>query len=107
MIHTVQSSNYSYQSRIEFEPANAGFVVCHVKNDEGHAEAMAYAMVSDLDRTIDIWGPVPGPAVANEDTSHICGASVFMYTEINWYREGVLIENKTGTVTSLTIDSST
>lgn len=96
MIETVQSSNHNFKTKIKFNPEKHGFVVCHVKNDDGHSEAMANVLVNDLDDGLIVWSSILGQVTANTNVSIACGASIHLYSELNWYKNAVLVGNSTG-----------
>ena len=85
-----------YESRVNFKLEETGFVTCHVRNVDGHSEIIANAIVNDFDYALGTWSSPDGQVASNTRVSLICGASVHLCTELNWYRDDVLVDNSTG-----------
>lgn len=95
MVETVQKDDVNKMSMLTFNPATTGVVTCAAKNAVGYAEITANVIVNDLNDAFIVWSPTEIP-VADEEISIICGATIYIYTEVNWYFNDVLVENSTG-----------
>lgn len=70
-----------------------GVIICEATNTEGKAEARANVIVNDMNGDFTIRNENEMPIVVGDDVSIVCGASAFKYTEMNWYKAGVLVTN--------------
>lgn len=72
-------------------------MTCSAKNSEGSSEVQANVIVNDLDEEFAVWSVSQQPITAKEEFTLICGASANKYaTELNWFKDNVLVENGTG-----------
>lgn len=83
-------------SKVTFKPETMGFVTCMAENGVGHSEITVNVTLNDLDQAIIVWSSTQEPIIANEELSIVCGASAFIYTEPNWYKSDIVVENSTG-----------
>lgn len=72
--------------------------MCHVKNNDGDSEIIANVIANDLDDKLVVWSFDRSQATTNSKVSIMCGASIHVYSELNWYKDGVFIESSTGFV---------
>lgn len=72
-----------------------GVVICEATNTEDKIEARANVIVNDKNGNFTIRNENEMPIVVGDDVSIICGASAFKYTDMNWYKDNILVTNTT------------
>lgn len=93
MVKTVQKTPIKQTSTLYFSPSGLGVVACEAFNTEGNAQAKANIIVNDLNEDFAILSKNELPISIGDDVSVSCVASTFKYSDVNWYRNDVLVEN--------------
>lgn len=80
-------------STLIFSPSGLGVVACEAFNTEGNSQANANIIANDLNEDFAILSKNDLPISIGDDVSVTCVASAFKYSDVNWYRDDVLVKN--------------
>lgn len=95
------AQNWRYESldkkslSVHLPPATSGTIRCLATNDWGTNEKTQNVVVNDLEEDMAIWSSEVSVG-SNRLISVTCAASTFHFKEVNWFKNGKLVENSGG-----------
>lgn len=89
-------STKEYETTFEFVPKSACTVICAISY-LFKSRDYSYVLISDLEKDLMIWNSSINSDISIGDELNLtCGALAYVTRGINWYKDGVFIENSTG-----------